>query len=477
MNFDFIKIGALVGIVIGFWNGIKDFLKKIFSLFIQEVEINTKEANETLTSYLVSNYRLVNIYTKSFGALNEYLRNGKYGQIVFEKFGFNTLIFKSNSKFLRLIPNIFFYVPTKEKESSKGEKGELDNESDEKPLAKLYFFRNSLNIENILKKASEFQNNATWNLELRELKQTRFDIFYIPNKSNMHNAFFSKTSSGLSWHMQSRYKLLNYKSEEIGRYSQNNGKALENLYFPKPIKDLINSIRIWKKSEDWYKAKGIPWKRGWLLYGIPGTGKTALARAFAEDLNIPIYVYSLSQVNNNDLLLAWKNMQLNVPCIALIEDIDNVFHGRKNIFSTGNMFNSMFNKADEESENIGTSNVLTFDCLLNCIDGIDKSDGIFTIITTNDISKIDKAIGKPVIDESGNMNFISTRPGRIDRAIELSYMDKGCKIELAKKIIDVNENAFLEVLNHINLEILETPAQFQEFCSNLALKYFWKANN
>ena len=67
------------------------------------------------------------------------------------------------------------------------------------------------------------------------------------------------------------------------------------------------------------------------MYGPPGTGKTALVRAFAEDLDLPIYVFSLAQMSNGTLMDCWKNLQLNIPCIALIEDIDNIFDGRKNI--------------------------------------------------------------------------------------------------------------------------------------------------
>ena len=60
-----------------------------------------------------------------------------------------------------------------------------------------------------------------------------------------------------------------------------------------------------------------------------GTGKTALAR-LAEDLNMPIYVFNLAEVSDFDLL-RWVEMRVNVPCIALIEDIDSVFHSRENI--------------------------------------------------------------------------------------------------------------------------------------------------
>ena len=54
---------------------------------------------------------------------------------------------------------------------------------------------------------------------------------------------------------------------------------------------------------------------------------------------------------------------------------------------------------------------LTFDCLLNCLDGVERTDGIFTIVTTNDISKVDPALGQPRKLPDGTTEFISTRPG------------------------------------------------------------------
>ena len=251
------------------------------------------------------------------------------------------------------------------------------------------------------------------------------------------------------------------------------------MYFPDEVKKLIEVIALWVKSKDWYKEKNIPWKRGWLLYGPPGTGKTALARAFAEDLNMPVYVYQISQMSNQDMLTAWRNMQLNVPCIALIEDIDNVFHGRKNIMQNTAMMSHLFDgdEKDNGQENGGGSgrfSPLTFDTLLNCIDGVDKSNGVFTIITTNDITKIDQAIGQPTTLEDGTPTFISSRPGRIDRAIELTYMLTENKIQMAGRILGEFETAMNNVQAHIATNQKETPAQFQEYCSQLAIQEYWK---
>jgi len=277
--------------------------------------------------------------------------------------------------------------------------------------------------------------------------------------------------------LQNQYKLLGVTNNELGRELKNKGNALDNLYFPKEIEKLINIISLWVKSKDWYKEKSIPWKKGWLLYGIPGTGKTALARAFAEDLDLPIYFFSLNQMTNNDLINAWQSMQLNVPCIALIEDIDNVFDKRKNIAQyTPFMFGNQFTQnsgSDKSGSNDNVLTPLTFDTLLNCIDGVDKTDGVFTIITTNDLSKIDEAIGKPRRLEDGTLEFVSTRPGRIDRAIELSYMTCENKLKMASKILSDFPDKIQEIKIHIQKKLNETPAQFQEYCSQIALEEYW----
>jgi hypothetical protein len=60
---------------------------------------------------------------------------------------------------------------------------------------------------------------------------------------------------------------------------------------------------------------------------LQGTGKTALA----EDLDLPIFVYSLADMSNFSLMRNWMEMRASTPCIALIEDVDNVFHGRTNV--------------------------------------------------------------------------------------------------------------------------------------------------
>lgn len=482
MDLNFLKgtaIFGIIGAIVGFWGQIKAFLWRITSIIIQKVEISTEEAHGVIISYLIESHKKLTIYDKIYGAKDETYRNGKFGLVPYEKFGNNTIIFISKKKCLNLINYPFLFKSTDNSKNQQNEqRNYYDNSNQNKIYSSIIFIRGTVDVEKIFTEATKNRNNISWQIDDKEEKENRFDIFYLPDKETNNHAYYCNSKTGFTWYRQKQYKLLGVKHEELGKEKISQGNALNNLFFPKEIKELINIISLWVKSENWYKEKNIPWKRGWLLYGPPGTGKTALVRAFAEDLNMPIYVFSLSQMTNNDLISCWRNLQLNIPCIALIEDIDNIFNGRKNIYHTNNFLAKMMESNNEENQNNEEKvsfTPLTFDCLLNCLDGVDKSNGVFTIITTNDITKIDNAIGCPVENLNvGKDNFTSTRPGRIDKVIKLSHMQKENKIEMANKILGEFEDRIKEVLNYIDEGREETPAQFQEYCAQIAIQEYWK---
>ena len=154
-------------------------------------------------------------------------------------------------------------------------------------------------------------------------------------------------------------------------------------------------------------------------------------------------------MTNEELTSKWDSPVLNnTPCIVLIEDIDNIFDGRKYVGASS-----------------ANSTHLTFDCLLNCISGIKQSDGVLLIITTNHIEKVDPALGIP------NANGVSSRPGRIDRVIHLGLMQKEQRLQLANHIL----SDFPELIDNIvNEGEGETAAQFQHRCASIALTKFWE---
>jgi SpoVK/Ycf46/Vps4 family AAA+-type ATPase len=340
-------------------------------------------------------------------------------------------------------------------------------------------------VEGILKAACAARNTAAWNIDhTNRNKIRRFFIRHIPALATAKTNSGANGAAGLAWYQQSHFRLLQHSIDQLGKRVTASKSPLEDLIFPQRVKELIREILLWRASKEWYQERGIPWKRGWLCYGPPGTGKTALARAFAEELDMPIFVYNLAEITNHELMKAWTEMQANVPCIALIEDIDNVFHGRENVSRKGlstlllprKKKSKNNNGEDDEGEEGRGLSMLSFDVLLNCLDGVERSDGVFTIITTNDIHKVDPALGQPRTLPDGTVEFISTRPGRIDKAVELTYMEPDDKKLMARRILGLYEEGYLEMLDFIERfpDLQETPAQFQERCAQIALRSFWK---
>lgn len=222
-------------------------------------------------------------------------------------------------------------------------------------------------------------------------------------------------------------------------------QPLAALAMSAEVRRLVEDVKRWRSSQDWYEEKRIPWRFGVLLYGQPGSGKSSLVRGIAQTLNMPVYSYDLATFGNAEFVRQWEGMLSNAPCVALIEDIDAVFEGRENT-TTG--------------EDTG----LTFDCLLNAISGVANANGVLLFITTNRVESLDHAIGRP------NAKGISTRPGRVDRAVEMSELDEDGRRHIANRILEGKQDA-------IDYLVKEgegmTGAQFEEQCARLALTAYW----
>jgi hypothetical protein len=464
--------GAAFGLIAGLWSRIKEIVWKIVSLLIQRIEIDSEGAHDALVAYLVAHHARSRLYEPIYGAKREYHRDGRYGLVPYELFGLRSVVFW-NGWWPFLFTNALENKAKRTRGSPEGGTGEAT-----KVYSTVTFLRGALDLETILREACKTRNLLSWAIEgAQQQAQNRFVIHHVPKRGDQDEDR-DHSGNGLAWYQQNYYRLLGHKPEELGKATLQEGSALGNLIFPERIKSLIREIELWRSSRTWYLEKGIPWKRGWLLYGPPGTGKTALARAFAEDLNLPIYVFNLAEMSNYELIRTWRDMQINVPCIALIEDIDNVFHGRENVARRSGLMPLVVSpkREDDGQPTRAPFTPLTFDCLLNCLDGVERVDGIFTIVTTNDISKVDPALGQPRQLPDGTVEFISTRPGRIDKAVELTYMEPPDKKRMAVRILGDYPEQYRDMLEFIDKypDLQETPAQFQERCGQIALACFWK---
>ncbi|CAB3370562.1 Hypothetical predicted protein [Cloeon dipterum] len=142
----------------------------------------------------------------------------------------------------------------------------------------------------------------------------------------------------------------------------------------KDVQDFVN-------NPGWYSDRGIPYRRGYLLHGPPGCGKSSFISALAGELEMAICVMNLSERGLSDDRLAHLLAVAPVQSILLLEDVDAAFGSREESAQAKAAFEGL--------------NRVTFSGLLNCLDGVASTEARILFMTTNYLERLDPALIRP----------------------------------------------------------------------------------
>ncbi|KAK0621798.1 P-loop containing nucleoside triphosphate hydrolase protein [Bombardia bombarda] len=128
-----------------------------------------------------------------------------------------------------------------------------------------------------------------------------------------------------------------------------------------------------------YHSLSVPWKRGIILHGVPGNGKTVSIKALINALAarsppVPaLYVKNLDSCSGDkwSIQMIFSQARKMAPCLLVLEDLDSIVRGKTRSY------------------------------FLNEVDGLASNDGILMVGSTNHLGRLDDAITK--------------RPSRFDR--------------------------------------------------------------
>jgi chaperone BCS1 len=143
------------------------------------------------------------------------------------------------------------------------------------------------------------------------------------------------------------------------------------------LRDTIDDVREFLASGPWYERMGIPYRRGYLLHGPPGCGKTSFCQVLAGVLKLDICCLSVSNKNVSDTLLMTRLRDAPLRSIVLLEDVDSVF-----------VLRDAAAASDDSSR-------VTFSGLINAIDGVASQEGRIFVMTTNYVNMLDPALIRP----------------------------------------------------------------------------------
>ena len=189
-----------------------------------------------------------------------------------------------------------------------------------------------------------------------------------------------------------------------------NNKRISNTILSDINKTAIyDDVKWFINNAAHYNKIGLPYKRGYLLHGVPGTGKTSIIKAVATEYKLNIFSIQMDIIENDSqfikLFTSISEYTANKPYILVLEDFDR---------------SSLFHRYSKMKVSMST--------ILNELDGVVESYGRILFITANDKKKF---------EEIDNIEALF-RPGRIDVTCELSYCTPKQIQQIVKQFINID---------------------------------------
>ncbi|HWR10873.1 MAG TPA: ATP-dependent zinc metalloprotease FtsH [Rectinemataceae bacterium] len=199
--------------------------------------------------------------------------------------------------------------------------------------------------------------------------------------------------------MQGNNKAFQFGKSRAKRYVEPSKKiTFDDVAGQKEAKYELMEVVDYLKNPQKFSKMGAKIPKGVLLVGMPGTGKTLIAKATAGEANVPFFHMSGSDfvemfvgVGASRVRDLFEQGRKNAPCILFIDELDAVGRTRGAGYGGGH---------DEREQ--------TLNQMLVEMDGFDTKDGVIILAATNRPDVLDPAL---------------LRPGRFDRQVVVAMPD------------------------------------------------------